>query len=253
MPLLSIRGIAHSFGGLRALAGVELEVEPHEIVGLIGPNGAGKTTLFNLITGVYTPTDGHILFEGHRIDGRKTCHLVELGIARTFQNIRLFRSLSVFDNVRIAGQTHAAYGPAAGLLQLPAWRHGEERLTDQTLALLERFGLAAVADELSSSLPYGAQRRLELARALATQPKLLLLDEPAAGMNPVEKRELMTQIVRLRDDFELTILIIEHDMPVVMGICERILVLDHGEPIALGTPDQVRRDEAVIKAYLGEA
>ena len=253
MALLNIEQVTQSFGGLRALSEVSLTIAPREIVGLIGPNGAGKTTLFNLVTGVYEPTDGRILFDGHRIDGHKTSALAARGIARTFQNIRLFRELSVFDHVRIGGHIQAGYSVATAWLQWSAWRRREEALEDKTLRLLDRFGLLAARDELASSLPYGDQRRLEMARALATEPRLLLLDEPAAGMNPTEKQSLMDQILKLRDDFDLTILIIEHDMRVVMGICERILVLDHGEPIALGTADEVRGNPAVIKAYLGEA
>lgn len=252
IPRLEIRDVSQRFGGLTALSRVSLTIEPGRIVGLIGPNGAGKTTLFNLITGVYLPTDGEIVFDGHRIDGLGSATLARMGIARTFQNIRLFRTLSVFDNVRIAGHVHAGYGVISAWLQNARWRRGEEELRRRTEALLDRFGLLAHRDAQSSSLPYGDQRRLELARALATQPRLLLLDEPAAGMNPAEKRVLMEQILAVREEFDLTILIIEHDMPVVMGICERILVLDHGEPIALGTPDEVRRDPAVIRAYLGE-
>ncbi|MBI5835499.1 MAG: ABC transporter ATP-binding protein [Armatimonadetes bacterium] len=252
MALLSLRGISQRFGGLLAVSEVSLDVEPGSIVGVIGPNGAGKTTLFNCITGVYDPTEGEIWFDEHRVDGLRTSELARRGVARTFQNIRLFRGCTVFDNVRIAGHLHAGYGLLAALTQVPAWRRGEQRVADRTMALLDRFGLAAQRDELGTSLPYGDQRRLEMARALATEPKLLLLDEPAAGMNPTEKVELMGQIRRLRDDFDLTILLIEHDMKVVMGICERILVLDHGEPIALGTPPEVRADPAVIRAYLGE-
>ncbi|MCC7495368.1 MAG: ABC transporter ATP-binding protein [Fimbriimonadaceae bacterium] len=253
MALLEISGVTQQFGGLRALSEVNLEVEPGQIVGLIGPNGAGKTTLFNLITGVYEPTDGRILFRGHRIDGHRTAQLAALGIARTFQNIRLFRSLSVLDNVRIAGHIHAGYGLLAAALQLGRWRAGEEAIRVRAMALLERFGLAEQREELATSLPYGDQRRLELARALMCQPTLLLLDEPAAGMNPTEKQALNQQILQVRQDFDLTILVIEHDMKVVMGICERILVLDHGEPIALGSPEQVRSDPTVIRAYLGDA
>ena len=252
MSLLAIEHVTQQFGGLRALSQVSLTVEPGEIVGLIGPNGAGKTTLFNLVTGVYAPSHGHISFEGKRIDGRRTSELAELGIARTFQNIRLFRDLTVSDNVRIGHHIHAGYGQIAAWLQLPRWKRGEDEIARRSAELLMRFGLDEVRDELSSSLPYGDQRRLELARALATGPRLLLLDEPAAGMNPSEKRTLMDQIRAVRDDFDLTLLVIEHDMKVVMGVCERILVLDHGEPIALGTPDEVRRDPRVIKAYLGE-
>jgi branched-chain amino acid transport system ATP-binding protein len=253
MALLALDQVSRSFGGLRAVSGVSLAVEPGEIVGVIGPNGAGKTTLFNVITGVYEPSEGEIWFDGARIDGRRTCDLAALGIARTFQNVRLFKGCSVYDNVRIACHLHAGYGPLAALLQTPAWRRGEEHIAQRTETLLQRFRLSAAAGEPATSLPYGDQRRLELARALATEPKLLLLDEPAAGMNPAEKQVLQQQIHQLRSDFDLTLLLIEHDMKVVMGICQRILVLDHGEPIALGTPDEVRRDPAVIKAYLGES
>jgi len=251
MSLLSVAEVTQQFGGLRALAGVSLEVAPGEIVGLIGPNGAGKTTLFNLITGVYAPSEGSITFESKRIDGRRTSELAALGIARTFQNIRLFRDLTVFDNVRLGHHIHAGYGQVAAWLQAPRWKRGEDEIARRTEALLERFGLNDVPGEPASGLPYGAQRRLELARALATGPRLLCLDEPAAGMNPSEKRILMDQIRAVRDDFQLTLLVIEHDMKVVMGVCERILVLDHGEPIALGTPDEVRRDPRVVQAYLG--
>ena len=252
MALLSLRGVSQRFGGLLAVSDVSLDVESGAIVGLIGPNGAGKTTLFNCITGVYDPTEGEIWFADHRVDGLRTSELARRGVARTFQNIRLFRGCSVFDNVRIACHLHAGYGLLPALLQSRAWRRGEDLIAERTMALLERFGLAEACDELGTSLPYGDQRRLEMARALATEPQLLLLDEPAAGMNPTEKVELMAQIRRLRDDFDLTILLIEHDMKVVMGICERILVLDHGEPIALGTPEEVRANPAVIRAYLGE-
>jgi branched-chain amino acid transport system ATP-binding protein len=253
MALLDLREVTQSFGGLLAVSGVSLAVEPGEIVGVIGPNGAGKTTLFNMITGVYAPTLGEIRFQDHRIDGQRTSDLARLGIARTFQNIRLFRGCTVFDNVRTACHLHAGYGRVATFAQMGRWHGAEQHVAERTMVLLERFHLAAYRDELSTSLPYGDQRRLELARALATEPRLLLLDEPAAGMNPSEKVVLMQQIRDLRRDFDLTLLLIEHDMKVVMGTCERILVLDHGEPIALGTPEQVRSDPAVIKAYLGEA
>jgi len=253
MALLEIHNVTHLFGGLRALAGVNLAVERGELVGLIGPNGAGKTTLFNLITGVYQPTQGRILFDGQATRGLKPNQLARRGIARTFQNVRLFANLSVFDNVRIAGHPHVGYGFARAILKTGRWRRGEVDLESETVRLLALFDLQGKRDAPAKNLPYGDQRRVEMARALAVHPQLLLLDEPTAGMNPQETEAMMALIQRLREQFELTILLIEHDMRVVMGICERILVLDYGVPIAEGPPEEIQRHPEVIKAYLGEA
>jgi branched-chain amino acid transport system ATP-binding protein len=252
MSLLSLQHVSHDFSGLRAVDDFCLELAAGELVGLIGPNGAGKTTVFNLITGIYRPTRGRVLFRGEEIAGRATERLVAAGLARTFQNIRLFRQLSVLDNVRMAHYGRAGYTVLDSLLRLPRFRREERRLRERSLELLDLFGLAEVALAPAGSLPYGRQRRLEIARALATEPLLLLLDEPAAGMNPAEAEALLALILRLHRDFSLTILLIEHQMRVMMGSAQRIVVLDFGETIAAGTPAEIRANPRVIEAYLGE-
>ena len=251
MPLLETKDLGIQFGGLRALDDVYLTVDEREIIGLIGPNGAGKTTVFNLLTGVYAPTKGAIRFCGKSIIGKKPYQINRLGIARTFQNIRLFKHMSVLDNIKVAMNQNMHYTVIESMFRLPRYWKEEARVTEKAKELLSIFEMEDTADQMAANLPYGQQRKLEILRAIASEPKILLLDEPAAGMNPTETRELMETIRRIRDMFGVGILLIEHDMALVMGVCERIYVLDYGTLIASGTPEEIRSDERVIKAYLG--
>ena len=252
MALLEVKSLGISFGGLRAVDDFNLKIEKGQLYGLIGPNGAGKTTVFNMLTGVYKPTDGSIFLDGENITGKKTIDINKHGIARTFQNIRLFHQQSVIDNVKIGLHNEHTYSTLSGILRLPSYRKTEKIMNEKAMELLEVFDLQDEADILASNLPYGKQRKLEIARALATDPKLLLLDEPAAGMNPNETKELMETIRFVRDKFDMTVLLIEHDMKLVSGICEELTVLNYGQVLAQGKTSDVLNNPEVIKAYLGE-
>jgi len=252
MALLEVKNLGISFGGLRAVDSFHITIEKGQLYGLIGPNGAGKTTVFNLLTGVYKPNEGIITLDGKDITGKKTIDINKEGIARTFQNIRLFKDMSVLDNVKVGLHNKHHYSTVEGILRLPKYRKVEKEMNEQAMELLKVFDLDGQADYLASNLPYGKQRKLEIARALATEPKLLLLDEPAAGMNPNETQELMDTIHFVRDKFDMTILLIEHDMKLVSGICERLTVLNFGQVLTEGETSEVLNDPQVITAYLGE-
>ena len=252
MALLEVKNLSISFGGLKAVDNFQISIEKGQLYGLIGPNGAGKTTIFNLLTGVYKPDAGSIELAGVNITGRKTTEINQAGIARTFQNIRLFKDLSVLDNVKAGLHNHYRYSTTAGIFRFPNYFKVEKQMDERAMELLKVFGLDEECDYKASNLPYGKQRKLEIARALATEPKLLLLDEPAAGMNPNETAELMDTIRFVRDNFDMTILLIEHDMKLVSGICEKLTVLNFGQVLREGSTSQVLHDPEVVKAYLGE-
>lgn len=250
--MLETKNLGISFGGLKAVDGLSLSIEKGQLYGLIGPNGAGKTTAFNLLTGVYKPTMGNFFLDGEKLTGLSTIEINKKGVARTFQNIRLFKQLSVMDNVKVGLHNNFEYTAAEGIFRLPRHAKIEKQMNERAIELLDVFGLAGEKDRLASNLPYGKQRKLEIARALATSPKLLLLDEPAAGMNPQETQELMDTIRFVRDNFDMTILLIEHDMKLVGGICEEVTVLNFGTVLAQGETSKVLKDPEVVKAYLGD-
>ena len=252
MAMLEVNHLSIQFGGLRAVDSFHVNIEKGELYGLIGPNGAGKTTIFNLLTGVYKPNEGIIKLDGQDITGKSTIEINKAGIARTFQNIRLFKDMPVLDNVKVGLQNHHPYSTLTGILRLPKYFKVEKEMNERAMEILKVFDLDKEADQLAGNLPYGKQRKLEIARALATDPKLLLLDEPAAGMNPNETQELMDTIRFVREHFHMTILLIEHDMKLVGGICERLTVLNFGQVLAEGETSAVLKDPAVITAYLGE-
>ena len=252
MAMLDVKNLSISFGGLKAVDDFSITIEKGQLYGLIGPNGAGKTTIFNLLTGVYKPDGGRILLDGKDITGHKAIQINQAGIARTFQNIRLFKELSVLDNVKVGLHNHHKYSTLSGILRLPSYYKVEKEMDERAMELLKLFDLDKEFDYKASNLPYGKQRKLEIARALATEPKLLLLDEPAAGMNPNETAELMKTIRFVRDHFDMTVLLIEHDMKLVSGICERLTVLNFGHMLAEGPTSEVLSNPEVIKAYLGE-
>ena len=251
-PMLETKNLGISFGGLKAVDELTMTINKGQLYGLIGPNGAGKTTVFNLLTGVYKPTEGNFFLDGEKLTGHSTIEINKKGIARTFQNIRLFKQLSVLDNVKLGLHNDYKYSLADGIFRLPSYFKPEKRMNEKAEELLEVFGLAGEKDYISANLPYGKQRKLEIARALATLPKLLLLDEPAAGMNPNETQELMDTIQFVRKTFDMTILLIEHDMRLVSGICEELTVLNFGTVLAQGKTSEVLNNPQVIKAYLGE-
>ena len=252
LPVLDVRNLGIDFGGLTAVDGFNITIGPTEISGLIGPNGAGKTTIFNLLTGVYQPTRGSVLIKGIDTKGMPTHKVNKLGIARTFQNIRLFNDMTALDNVKVGMHNEMKCSFLASLLRLPSYFKAEKKANQKAMELLEFMGLADIADQKAGSLPYGVQRRLEICRALASNPAVILLDEPAAGMNPSETAELMHQIRRIRDTFHIAIFLIEHDMNLVMNVCEAIAVVNYGRIIAKGTPEEIRSNPAVIEAYLGK-